>query len=548
MKGADLIRSIYKKAVPLCLALMLTAMPCASAGAESADTVKSVSKDADAKATYTAHYPIGDKAYKFEYSDSFFSHSAKEYDHALAKASIAVAMAAMTSSETQGQYDKESTDPPRDKNLKSMLSSLGFDMNSYTSYRYDVPLSDSSDEAAFGIARKKTDSGDLIVVAVRGGGYGAEWASNFRVGKGRYASGFYKSGTFIKNAVADYCSKNHIGSDAKIWITGYSRGAAVTQTTAVQLNKAGFEPENIYAYAFAAPAVRRSVKDTDDNIHCIVNPADPVCSLPVPDWGFERAGVTHILDTSVITDKKTSGKFGGFYKKLTGRSYKYDRRGCDMTAAFSDVFSEASPTASAYVDSGTQAQFVSLMTEMNKTSEMSAESFDTKNLFKLSISSGGSVKLSEGSMDAFRPLMTADWTADMLMQHDPAVYLAYLYSADADRCYTSGRISKTVIIDGKADVVVYRNDKPVCSVTGGAVKGELIALAGAGSTRIYLSGDDYRISIPGKEDTLGYTVQTRCDGKSIKKAKMTLASANGRTYTGNITMAPDTVSAEYRLS
>ena len=103
-------------------------------------------------------------------------------------------------------------------------------------------------------------------------------------------------------------------------------------------------------------------------------------------------------------------------------------------------------------------------------------------------------------------------------------------------------------VDGSADIKVYRGEKLVCSVTDGIVSGDLIALTD-GSTRIYLSGaEDYRISITGRQDTLTYTVQTRSDGRSIKKAKMQLTSADGRTFTGNIPMSADSKAADYRLS
>ena len=496
--------------------------------------------------TFTYSYPIYETKVSAGWSDAYFSHSAEEYDHELAKASLALSLASMTSSETVDMYTSRKTDPPRDSELRDMLTKLGFSDRDYYSYRYDVPLSDDSDEAAFGISHKKLDDGsELVAVGVRGGGYGAEWASNFRVGKGRYSSGFYKAGNKIKNSVNAYCKQYGI-KNAKIWIAGYSRGSAVTQTAAVCLADSGVDPKNIYAYAFAAPSVARKGSKYD-NIHCIINPCDPVCMLPLPDWGFDKAGVSHIFDTSSATDKKTGGRFRGVYKKITGTSYKADARALDMPAAMCDALRDVSPTVSSYVDKGTEDTFVFLMKEINATSELNTDDIDMKKLMKKAVLSGVRLELDSGSARKLETITSADWSADMLRQHDPAVYCAYLYSADADKCYTAGTLTKTVTVEGDADIKVYKGGKLICTVTDGSVKGRsLLVTVSEGVTRIYFHGDgEYTVKLIAK-DKVTYSVTARKNGKPTGTVK--ISAAGSKTYTGKIPMDEKVSSSAYKLS
>lgn len=60
----------------------------------------------------------------------------------------------------------------------------------------------------------------------------------------------------------DYIEEKNITGDIKLWITGYSRGAAVANLVAGELDKGlhslgeavTLHPSNIYAYCFEPPA------------------------------------------------------------------------------------------------------------------------------------------------------------------------------------------------------------------------------------------------------------------------------------------------------
>ena len=64
----------------------------------------------------------------------------------------------------------------------------------------------------------------------------------------------------------------------KVWISGYSRAAAVSNVTAGTLVNTGFLPkEDVYAYTFATPAaILEPPKEGYENIFNIIDPADLV--------------------------------------------------------------------------------------------------------------------------------------------------------------------------------------------------------------------------------------------------------------------------------
>ena len=64
----------------------------------------------------------------------------------------------------------------------------------------------------------------------------------------------------------------------KVWISGYSRAAAVSNVTAGTLVNTGFLPkEDVYTYTFATPAaILEPPKEGYENIFNIIDPADLV--------------------------------------------------------------------------------------------------------------------------------------------------------------------------------------------------------------------------------------------------------------------------------
>ncbi|MBR6044559.1 MAG: hypothetical protein IKP47_02870 [Ruminococcus sp.] len=139
---------------------------------------------------------------------------------------------------------------------------------------------------------------DIVVVSVRGLGYGAEWASNLTVGAEGDAAGFKAAAEKVIARIKTY-EEDHALSGAKIWLTGYSRGAGVADQVGKYINEHldefGITADDLYCYNFAVP--RTSATETKyANIHDYVDACDPVPYLLPEVWGLYNTGVVTVLD------------------------------------------------------------------------------------------------------------------------------------------------------------------------------------------------------------------------------------------------------------
>ncbi|MBP9037181.1 MAG: VWA domain-containing protein [Candidatus Cloacimonas sp.] len=275
-------------------------------------------------ATGTFYYPGAegrDYPAIYYYRDSYFNDSAYVYNNHLATMSLCLELSAWASNEvpntTEGYKQKS-------KNAEKLLTDIGFS-EFKTNNGYQVkPTKDSIGVVA---ANKQIKSNGkdytLVALAVRGGGYESEWASNFTLGtgsgysdadKGRH-KGFYEARDQVRDFASQYLRDN-VEGDVKLWIVGYSRGGATAGLTAAWFDEnytsfgadgISMRPEDIYAYTFAAPqgTVYDEAKDQNwsskplyKNIHNTINPADPVPKVAMSAWSFVRFGNDIPLPTS----------------------------------------------------------------------------------------------------------------------------------------------------------------------------------------------------------------------------------------------------------
>lgn len=220
----------------------------------------------------------------FYYSDSFFSHSACSYDHALAKMSLGVTMSAFT-------YKKEG-----DKHIRALLNAIGCDGRSIKTEKYDTnkPMDDS---CAFALGTKRLPGGYyLIPVFIRSHRYGGEWVSNAHAIDPTcpdHAAGFKLAADKTYDSILRYIDTKALDKErVKLWICGFSRGGAISNLLGARLAlESGISKDNIFVYTFAAP---RCVLDNSavfiDNVFNIVSEMDSVPRIPPALWGFTRYG------------------------------------------------------------------------------------------------------------------------------------------------------------------------------------------------------------------------------------------------------------------
>ncbi|MDO5847853.1 MAG: hypothetical protein Q4Q20_06150 [Methanocorpusculum sp.] len=277
-----------------------------------------------------------------------FSPSATGYNLKLAQASLAMAAAAFSSGAEYADYGPDAA-KARYKNLKAAYEKLGFSEMEF--HNYDKPLNVTEDYVAYGIAEKtitltntstdpQTDEQwTLFAVQVRGSGYAGEWVSNFHIDPYNiddvdYSKGFGTPAKEIYDKLKEKIEGIQSPGEGqpkkvKIWISGFSRAAAVSNALGGELTRnadaLGLSKDNIYAYTFATPndVLRNSSENVENytNIHNTLNPCDIVPVVPMSvtwyNWNYSKYGQTHYFNYGKFTDEERS-QISEKYKEITG--------------------------------------------------------------------------------------------------------------------------------------------------------------------------------------------------------------------------------------
>ena len=240
------------------------------------------------------------------YRDNYFKESSYEYNPSLATMSLCLAMSAFSSGQINSYSNKSS-------NARYMLSKV-IEVPEYTieinNWFKSKPTTDSIGVIA---GNKKIQIGGedytLIVVAIRGGGYEKEWASNFTIGRDGQHQGFNTAKNNVISFLKGYISSQNISGKVKIWLTGYSRAGATANLVGGELDtintissNISYGKSDIYTYCFEPPAGALksdvSIGSVYGNIYNIVNPNDPVPYVAPESLGFSRYGKDMFLPSS----------------------------------------------------------------------------------------------------------------------------------------------------------------------------------------------------------------------------------------------------------
>ncbi|MBQ2254887.1 MAG: hypothetical protein II325_07030, partial [Clostridia bacterium] len=226
-------------------------------------------------------------------------------------------------------------------NVKQLFSDIGCaDVNFFANEDYQMKPAYYGEDGrlstiAVAISQKeievKGESYTLVPVAIRGGSYEAEWASNVSIGSSGEAAGFSDAANqvygHIRNYIANYgLSEKAASGKVKFWVVGYSRAGATANLTSKRLVDSYAEVGNqVYGYTFEAPmgGVESAIEDkpytgngTYPTIHNTVNELDFVTLVAPAEMGFFRYGVDHLVGS-------TAGVKGISYE--TGSAYYQQR-------------------------------------------------------------------------------------------------------------------------------------------------------------------------------------------------------------------------------
>ena len=221
-----------------------------------------------------------------EYSDEFFSEPSPDDHPKLRALSYALALAGYENQADGYPADSSNTNPK----LLNLLDQMGF--SDYQSW--DTSSEEDGHSMGTTIGHKTLSSGqELIVIAPRNYNYMTEWLSNFNVGTSGDHAGFTESANLIIDRFNNYLSSREL-ANYKVWVVGYSRGGAVIDLFAknINANLANYQlaSDDFYIYTFGAP--RASLMETQyTNIHDVKDGNDLLLGYVFPElWGFYNTG------------------------------------------------------------------------------------------------------------------------------------------------------------------------------------------------------------------------------------------------------------------
>ena len=284
------------------------------------------------------------------YSDSYFRDSSTIYNPHLASISMAMAEA----SAPYGDPNPGETSWYLDQNthIDNFFYSINFTGHYYNEDYYKKTRFDSIGIAcAYRSLELSTGNYTLIAIVPRSGNYAIEWSNNVYLGNGSKSDmmheGWYNAANKLIDFVAWYINHLEINGNVKLWMSGFSRGGAVTNIAAALIDKMIEEDtykdklgninithDDVFAYTFEAPqgANQHSskIKKPHDilfnNIWNIVNPLDFVPKVAMSQYGFTRFG----QDKYIVTE---------FYKPMA-----YDQLKKVFNAMYNSLYKGTPPT------------------------------------------------------------------------------------------------------------------------------------------------------------------------------------------------------------
>lgn len=524
--------------------------------------------------TYWSQFTDKEASYDYSYDESWFLKSGTEYQHDLARMSIRMAMAAARTTPVS---------------IKDLFDQLGFSYSD-ASIDYPTPTKDSIGYA-IGSKRILDENGQeftLVAVAVRGGGYKDEWASNFTIGKEAEHKGFKEAGEAVAEAVQSYISEYGTGN-TKVWITGYSRAAATSNIAAQRLNEwskkgnvKGLSTDGIYAYCFECPqnvrtTISKEYKNVYGNIHSIVNNIDVVTKVAPKDnnWNFSRYGITYQIPTAglipSLSDKVTQMR--AHYIDIVRSAYDYayddpiDLDGLDgVTAKVAKVTAQpgnqeevADAIVSIIALVLRAPEEISPITQevvRNLAAQYLGSEDEDVGAFILKLAGLG-LGVKAVYKDWITSALTVVTSLEIVQAHYPELCLAWMDTIDGAGGFANSRTRK-LYVNCPVDVSVYdSNDKLVAQIINDSAENSpadgIPAFVDFDGQKIIMlpSDEEYRVELAATgsgEMTYMVSEYDVNDGSTDKLVSYhQISIAAGDAFTGTVESLEQTSDAQYPL-
>ena len=281
------------------------------------------------------------------YSDDFFASPSTEYNPHLATLSITTAKYSMNPG---GPDNLEDTTYYQAQAHR--VEHFWNDVCGFSDPRHNADYESRTAFDTIGVACASKVIGDYCVIAcvVRSGGYYLEWENNVYLGDGSKSDmmheGWYNAAIKVNNFINDYIDnvayEKATNKKIKLWMSGFSRGAATMNIAAglldnkfdangnQQLGKGDklvtLNHDGLYAYTFETPqganlnstGVKHPKDPIYNNIFNVINPNDLVTKVAMaPKFGFTRFGIDKFSQTRFF-DPDNYDDYLNSFKKLYG--------------------------------------------------------------------------------------------------------------------------------------------------------------------------------------------------------------------------------------
>ena len=408
----------------------------------------------------TANYAYG---WEFPYTDSFFRNPSEKFSLKFAQGSLGLALSAFRSNTdiVDNQYEE-------------YLTGAGF--TDLFAFGYDKETTEHSLSGVIGM--KKIDDFTVIAAVTCGQGYGKEWAGNFKVGNGVRHEGFDEASDQLEAFIKQYVSEKDIKGKKKLWLSGISRAAAISNITAADMIESG-EYEDVYAYLFGVPRTTREPV-AYEGIYNINGQYDPVVAIPFDTWGYERYGID-LYTPAQESDaqypmyarkaKAVGSKMADGFRNNPEVNYQLRlamEAINDLFGTVKDYSERLQPLIlEAMQGRGSEEWFGIMQTAIgNVAAKDSSERLKLEEFADyLSYVAGQHLRadqrqVKDGSWNPDDPL-----EANLVIEHRPTTYIKWLFSQeDPARLFACSTESRRITFTGDLSVEVYRDGKGISAI------------------------------------------------------------------------------------
>lgn len=484
------------------------------------------------------------EGYRYDagFAPAWFAKSSYQYDHEIAKYSLA-----LSSMEYCAKED-----------IEESWRNLGF--SGVRIYEYDDKIEDIL-YVNFSIAKKKIviDGKIVTLVAVpmrgtvTGGESGVkEWIGNLYLGTSEEHEGFERAKTNVEKMVYQYkdeiCQQEQ---DLKLLLCGHSRAAATANLLGAELDRSqnfGIAAENIYTYTFATPNVTTKDKVRDalyDNIFNIVDFLDLVPAVPLKAMGYDKYGVTAVIANRLKEDyEETKKKAGVDYSRYTGENYE--------PLELADYMDAAMDTAESAKDELTSKVFEDWTEELRKSILRKARNKLVKGIFARVNVFMLLKNLADGADDV---ASTIEYANKVICTHKTASYMAWMENTSG--LQTEERYKfKFLQIACPVDVEIYNSaGRLVGRITSDGVdtsieNGIYVFMEEDAKCALLPGDEDYSVKIIGTDSgTMNYSIiEYDEDGEMYRIVTTSdIEVADGQVFRGEVDCITGTEKENYKL-